>query len=241
MIKKNYPLLISTTFLLMFLTSCDFLKNCTKGSGEIIEKQLVISAFEQIELLGEYSVFLSQGKEQKITVKAQSNLVNLINTSVSRKRWEIKFNPCVETKEAIEIYIQVPDLTSISVKGSGKIIGDSIFNTNKLKLNIEGSGSIKMEVETKELSSKIDGSGDLNLSGKTKKHQIEVNGSGDVNAFELSSAEAEIEIKGSGDVKVDVSYALDASVNGSGDIYYKGSVKKINSSVDGSGRLNQAN
>lgn len=241
MIKKTTGFFIATSLLLTFLTSCNFFKDCTNGEGEVVEEQLEIATFEEIELIGDFDLYLSQGETQKISIKAQSNLIELMNTSVSRGKWKVDFDPCVNSMEAIEIYVQVPKLSKISVEGAGNIGGITTLNTNKIELSIEGSGTIELDLDTKELSSKIKGSGNLRLTGNTKKHQIEVNGSGDVNAFELSSAETDIEINGSGDVEVDVSYALSAKVNGSGDIYYKGSVKKINSNIDGSGKLNQAN
>ena len=48
-----------------------------------------------------------------------------------------------------------------------------------------------------------------------------------------------LSIDGIDDVKVNVSYALQVEINGSGDVYYKGNVKEISSEINGSGKLNQ--
>lgn len=233
----NYTLLIS---LALSLSSCQLFVSCEEGQGNLVKKEISLANFDEISIEGNYHVYLSQADTQKVYIKAHENLISLLNTEVKGSQWKIDFDPCVKSIEAIEFYVSVKSLKEINVEGSGKVIGENTLKSNQLVLNIDGSGDIQLDIDVKELESEINGSGDIQLSGKTKKHEIEVNGSGDIDAYELMSDNCEIEINGSGDVKVHVSYDLNAEVNGSGDIYYKGSVKNINSSINGSGNLNQA-
>lgn len=233
----NFTLLAVTA---ITLNSCQLFINCEEGQGNLVKKEVPIERFDEVTLEGSYQLYLIQGDSQKVYIQAQENLIPLLNTKVKRGHWEIYFDPCVKSSEAIEIFATVSALKQINIEGSGKVKGENTLKSNQLKLNIDGSGKMQLDLDVKELESEINGSGDISLSGKTKKHQIEVNGSGDMEAYDLMSDNCEIEINGSGDVKIYVSYDLKAEVNGSGDIYYKGSVKNINSSINGSGNLNQA-
>ncbi len=237
--KLNTSLVIALLAISNF--SCSLITNCTEGEGIAIEKEISIEHFDKIDLNGPYNVYLAQGEEQNVVVKTQPNLIDLINTDISRGKWKIDFKPCVQSDEEISIYITLPELTHLLINGSGSIYTTQQFKANKLALEINGSGDMELAIEVKELQTKIKGSGNLLISGITKKHKIDVDGSGDIDAFELESAESDININGSGDVKVDVSYSLNAKVNGSGDVYYKGSVKEIQSKINGSGQLKQAN
>lgn len=234
----SYSLLAITT---ITFSACQLFVNCEEGKGNIVKKEVAIENFNEITLEGNFHLYLSQGDSQSVYIQAYENLLPLLNKTVSRGHWKIDFDPCVESNKPIEIFATVNTLKQLNVEGSGKVKGETTIKSNQLSLNIDGSGEIQLDLDAKELESEINGSGDIQLSGITKKHQIEVNGSGDIEAFELKSDNCEIEINGSGDVKVYVSYDLNAEVNGSGDIYYKGNVKNINSSVNGSGNLNQAN
>lgn len=225
----------------LFNGSCQFLRNCEDGEGEITNQDVQIGSFNAIELSSNCTVYLSQSVNQKVSIKAQQNIISLLNTDVSRKKWDIGFDNCFNTNEVVEVHIAVPSLTEINLHGSGKIIGEEVFEENQMELNLNGSGSMDLNLNVKELISEVDGSGILKLKGYTKLHQIEINGSGDVAALDLSSNESTIEINGSGDAKVHVTYGLDVEVNGSGDVFYKGDVKSINSQINGSGSLIQSN
>lgn len=231
--------LLFTITLLITLSSCSFFQNCENGNGEVLEMEVAIEAFSSLKVSNNVNVFLEQSSEQKVTIKAQENLIKLLNTEVSGDTWSVKFDRCVKSEDPIEIYIQTKELDEININGSGSVISKSIFSNDGLDLSINGSGNIDMLLAVKELTSEISGSGSIRLTGNTKSHEVEIDGSGDIMALDLISDETEIEINGSGDAKINTSYALDVEINGSGDVYYKGNVKQISSDINGSGNLHQ--
>ena len=234
--------LASTLLVLISLNSSCFLINCVEGEGKIIEKKLKIETFNKLSLNGSHKVFLSQGNNQSVMIKAQENIIQLLNQEVSKGKWNIEFEQCVKTDESIEFYVTVVDLKELEIDGSGSIMGKTPIKTEELDLEVNGSGEMILDLfDVKELESEINGSGDLKLSGNAKDHIIEINGSGDVKAFDLKTDQSRIEINGSGDVDIHVSYELEAEINGSGDISYKGSVKNLNTEVNGSGDIKQLN
>lgn len=223
----------------LLVSSCGFIGNCLEGEGPVIIKELSLNDFNAIELHTPARVYLRQSDQQSVSIKAQQNIIDLLETEVENGSWIIRFERCPKTDQKIEIYIDVPTLTEIEIDGSGEIISKGIIESDELELTIEGSGSIQLELDVKELETEVNGSGDLMLSGKSKLHDIEINGSGDISAYDLLTDETKVEINGSGDVKVSVDYSLNVEINGSGDVYYKGSVKKIDSEINGSGKLHQ--
>ena len=231
--------LIAIVTVITGLSSCNFFENCLQGEGPIVEEVVSIDTFDEIELEQKAEVYLKQASEQKVTIEAPKNIIDLLLTEVNGGTWNIDFSRCPKTEEPIKVYIETNNIQEITIDGSGKIFSDGLIESDELVLSINGSGLIDLNLMVKELKTEISGSGDVNLIGETKLHKIEINGSGDIAAYDLISDESEIEINGSGNVKVNVSYALDADINGSGDVYYKGNVKEISSQVNGSGKLNQ--
>ena len=225
--------------LLLPLSACSFLGNCVEGEGEPITKEIKIDQFNKIELSSIGKVYLKQADEQKVTISAQENIIALLETKVKGDEWDIEFERCVKSEHPIEIYIESPEINEIEIEGSGEVISKGTLEGDMMELSIDGSGTINLDLNVKELNSEINGAGDLKLKGTTKLHDIEINGSGDIAAYDLKSDESDIEINGSGDVKVNVSYSLKVEINGSGDVYYKGEVKEIKSDINGSGKLHQ--
>ena len=238
---KSILTAITLSAFLLTQTSCNFLQNCEEGIGEVVTKTLPIKKFSKLEISDNVKVFLNQSNEQKVIIKGQQNLIDLLKTEISGNEWDIEFSRCIKAEERIEIYIDVAELSDINIDGSGDISSKTVFSNDILELSINGSGSMDLILAVKELKSDISGSGDITLQGNTKLHEIEINGSGDVSAYDLISDDTEVEINGSGDVKVNVSYALEVDINGSGDVYYKGEVKDMKSNINGSGKLHQAN
>ncbi|MBL4708281.1 MAG: DUF2807 domain-containing protein [Flavobacteriales bacterium] len=237
---KTLLISLSILFSLLLLsTSCGFIGNSLEGQGPIVTKEVSLGSINAIELHSTARVYIRQSDIQSISIKAQQNIIDLLKTEVNDGKWIIDFKRCPKTDQKIEIYIDISKLTEAEIDGSGEIISKGLIKGDDLELNIEGSGSIKFELDVKELATEINGSGDLTLSGESKLHDIEINGSGDISAYDLMTNETKVEINGSGDVKVNVDYSLDVEINGSGDVYYTGSVKMINSEINGSGKLHR--
>jgi hypothetical protein len=236
----NLKMLYTSTFISLLFSSCLFWGNCEDGEGPLVEKKIKVEKFNQLTLSGSHLVYLSQGETQEVSIKAQENIIQLLNTTAEGGKWIIDFEKCIKVKEKVEFYVTVTDLKEIEIDGSGSIIGRTTLTADELELEVNGSGEIVIDLaEVKELESEINGSGDLNLSGNAKDHEMEINGSGDIKAFDLKTDKSSIEINGSGDVDVNVSFELKAEINGSGDVSYKGDVKNINTEVNGSGDINQ--
>ena len=70
---------------------------------------------------------------------------------------------------------------------------------------------------------------------------IHISGSGDIDTENLQAEKVNIIISGSGDCRVHVIDQLVAKTSGSGDIYYKGTPKMLDSRASGSGSIKTIN
>ena len=89
--------LIKLSFSLLFIALFSVLSfgqnwgNGVKGKGEIVSKELNLSKFTGVELSTSGDVILTKGSTQKVRVEGQQNIIDLINTEVSRGTWDIEF------------------------------------------------------------------------------------------------------------------------------------------------------
>jgi len=212
---------------------------CIEPEGQLVKQELDISYFNSIRVSSAATVVISQGENQEVSVSAPENYLALLNKEVDDQEWDISFERCLSQGQEIEIYITIEDLEEAEIAGSGIIIGEGMFSGDELELEISGSGSIRMELNYKEVDLGIHGSGDIDLEGETKELDISVNGSGDISANGLISDDTKVRINGSGDARVFANEKLDVVVNGSGSVYYGGSPRDISSTFNGSGELIQ--
>lgn len=239
---KN-PILVLASLLVLSLVTCNFINpwgNCEEGSGELVEQVIELPPFNEFELEGSSQVILRQADQQKVTIKAQQNIIDLLEREVEDDEWEISFKKCIKNYKEIVITIESPAIRSMEVKGSGDIRTQGTFKAKEMELEIAGSGSITATLEVNSLECDIAGSGDMKLAGSSNEQHIKINGSGDVNAFDLKSNTSIIKINGSGDVKVHADEKIEVKINGSGDVHYKGNATELKQSINGSGSLSKA-
>jgi hypothetical protein len=212
-----------------------------RGSGTVISESRQVPEFRELRLEGRGKVALSKGSRSSVEVTTDDNILPSIETEVrngkliiSQKKW-MNLRPTT-----LNFAITIKDLAGISIAGSGDIIGNEEFNSDRLYTDIAGSGDIAIKVSADRLESSISGSGSISLSGSAHSHDARITGSGDVDAFELQARDSSVVITGSGNCRIRVSDRLQAKITGSGDVLYKGD-PRISQSITGSGKVKDRN
>ena len=179
-------------------------------------------------------------------MKGESNLLEYIKTEVKDGKLVIKVRKGVNLrpsswKKGMGIYITVPvkDISSVTLSGSGDIVGKTTLKADQFKTSMSGSGDISLSIEANKVEATMSGSGDINLDGRTKDLNVQISGSGDIKAYDLEADYVSAQVSGSADVKVTANEVLKARVSGSGDISYRGNPKKIDSKTSGSGDISK--
>lgn len=190
-----------------------------KGSGQIRSETRALADFDSIELEDSSDLQIMIGDRFAVTVTADDNLLPLIGTEVHGHRLSIGPKGSYRTRHSPKIAIQLPRLQALQISGSGDVdIGG--LNDGALKLAIDGSGDIKAR-------------------GAVDQLTLSIQGSGDINADAVTADRVDVEIDGSGDATVFAAKALNAVINGSGDITYRGSGAVVQQTVHGSGEVHK--
>lgn len=208
-----------------------------KGNGNVITKTRTTSNYDGIGIGGNFDVKLIKGKEGKITIKGEENLIPYIVTEVSGNTLKVKYkkNFNVKNTKRITITITYSEIDKVSLGGSGNITNEGILKSDDFKVSLGGSGNITLNINADEVKSSIGGSGNIKLEGKSNEFVCSIAGSGSIKAYELQTNILKATIAGSGSIKSTVKNKIKAKVVGSGSIYYKGNPTHIDSKSVGSG------
>jgi hypothetical protein len=181
-------------------------------------------------------VTLVRAEVQKVEIKTDENILPLIKTEVKGDLLEISHENYNLRPTTLEIQLSMKRLRGVTISGSGDVSGQSAFEADEFRAEINGSGKMDLAVVASRLATQINGSGSMALTGKADEHQAKINGSGSIRAFGLESKKASISIAGSGDCSLCTSEFLTASISGSGDVIYTGS-PRVESRVKGTGSV----
>ena len=229
-----------------------------RGNHKMVTETRTTSDYDGIGVAGSFDVKLVEGKEGKITINAEENLIPYIITEVDNNTLKIKWKKgySISTNKHILVTVPFKSISKVSLAGSGDVYTDNAtITSDNLKASLSGSGDIRLDVKTgkleariagsgdieltgitDDLSASIAGSGDIELTGITDDLSASIAGSGDVKSYDLLAKNGDLRISGSGGIKANVSDMLKVSIAGSGDVTYKGNPKE-DVRISGSGSV----
>lgn len=192
-----------------------------------VTRALKVDKFEKIALVGSVDVKYVQGDSLSVIAKGNEKDVSRLDATSDGSTLYIRYkknsgvNINVGSGAAV-VYVTSPDITAVSVKGSGDFHSKGRVDTDNMIISVKGSGDVSFD--------------DLICDALN----VSVYGSGDVEMKKVTTAMAGLETMGSGDISVnfDNSGVVESSVYGSGDISLKGTVRSEKHVVKGSGDVN---
>lgn len=207
-----------------------------KGNGNVTTVTRTIDDFDKVSIGGSFDVNLVAGKEGKITIEGEENVIPFIETEVKGNKLKIQFkeNTNIRTTRRLLVTVPFEDIEAISLGGSGNVKVEKIIKASEVALSLGGSGNIIAQINSDETKASIGGSGNIKLKGTSNNLKCSIAGSGSVKAYNLETENLKASIAGSGSVQATVKTKIKASIVGSGSVYYKGN-PKIDTSTIGSG------
>lgn len=240
-INKLLAILICNSLL---LSGCYKLDSwpAISGDGPMVRDTYQMGYFDGVQVDVNAFVEISQGSETSVEILGQENILDILDVRIVNNVLVISFDVNVWKYEKLQIDIEVPDLNLASSMGSADIFMITPLVTENLTIDIFGSGTTVIpELTASKLTSRIHGSGNVEVGGSVESEQVSINGSGSFYAFELFSSEAKVNIFGSGNGSIFVSNSLDASIHGSGSVFFKGNPQVSKTAVFGSGKVVKVN
>lgn len=216
-----------------------------KGSGRVVEERRDVGHFGAVHVTGPIDVELRAGERDSVTVRADDNILALIETRIGgdeRAVLEIGVVPgaSFRTARSPRVIVEFRALSELVMRGSGDVRADRLA-ADDFALSMSGSGDARIErLHARRFAAVLAGSGDLVVrGGRAWQQAYRLSGSGDVSAGRLEGRDVQVAIGGSGDASVYASGTLQATIDGSGDVVYRGT-PDITRQVRGSGTVRKA-
>ena len=238
--NRILKLSLSVIVILLFLTNCDAQKyGKIKGDGNVINETREVGNFDKMGVSGSFDINLVKGKEGKIEIKIEKNLLPYLVTEVENGNLKIKWKKGtnISTHRGVQLTVYFESIEGVAMSGSGDIVSKDVIKADNFDVAVSGSGDISLVLEVNSTEARVSGSGDLDFKGSSGEFSARVSGSGDIAAYDLKTNTADVRISGSGGMTLSVSDKLYARISGSGSVKYKGKPKIEDIKVSGSGKV----
>jgi hypothetical protein len=210
------------------------------GSGVLVQQDRSVSGFTAVSLVGVGTVRIEEGTQEALTVEAESNLLQYIQTEVQGGVLIIRTAPGVDINptQPIQFFVTVVSLNRVVLEGVGDIELSGL-STERLTLELTGVGGIFCTaLDAEVLNVRLSGVGDVTVSGQVVRQTATLSGVGNYQARNLASDRATLQLNGSGSATVRVRSRLTATITGSGSVFYIGSPALV-VTITGSGTVEQ--
>jgi hypothetical protein len=245
--KKSIQLFVYGAFLISTIGTAQWSsndKNKIKGNGAVVSDTRTTADYDAIKISGSFDVDLVAGKEGKIILKGEENLLSAVKVVVEDNTLKIYVEKSANIRPSlgkkIQITIPFEKISEVSLTGSGDVQSKDTIKNDKFLAKLSGTGNFNLAVDSNNLELSLSGSGNVHLKGNTDNFTTKLSGSGDVDASNLKSKNVDANVSGSGNSRVNCNESLTARVSGSGDIKYTGNPEKRDVKVSGSGNISKA-
>ena len=246
---------ISVWIVLMLLSVAGVKAQTVTPSKKYITQEVKNAGnFSAIKVLGSPDVEYRQSNHSKTTVSiyGSDNLVDLLEVNTVNGVLHVNIKKGVNIhggERRLKVIASSPSLAQVDIQGSSDVSLKGTIKGTNIRLNIIGSGDIDAEnlnytdisvavkgsgdvvlknIKVDNVNALVAGSGDIDMKGTAQRAILTVNGSGDISAGNLVATNVTATVSGSGDIECYASKQLNARVNGSGEIEYKGKPSVVN-------------
>lgn len=205
-------------------TAFDILGERIDGNGNVVKQDREVGDFDQLELEGVFDVYIQQGDKPGVTIEADENLIELIQTEVSDGELEIDMDDDVEIDEYTElnVYVTVVDLRDLEIESVGDVETMGVLKLGDIKLDIEGVGDVFLELECNSIDAEVESVGNVDLKGSANRMIMDNSSVGNVDASKLTVGDLELDHNGVGNVEVHGTDKLIIYSSAVGNVYYQG-------------------
>ncbi len=208
----------------------------------IIKETRQVRDFNRVSFGVAGNLYINIGPEFRLVIEGDKRILSEIETEVNGGKLVIKnddwhFN--FGDSERVTVNLTMPEITGLGVSGSGVAEIMDRIESDELSLSVSGSGKlIGTGISADELKCSISGSGDIILRGEgsVDNGDISISGSGGYEGESTEIDHLKVGVSGSGSCDCKAGDSLEASISGSGNVTYSGR-PRVNARVSGSGHV----
>jgi len=227
LLRKHFRLLV----LSFIIISCnnENAGDCIQTEGDIIEKTITITSFEEIIVNENIELYIVDNNESKIIIEGGKNLITDIDLKVTNNSLEItNNNTCFFTRgfKTIKVYVYASNITTIRNSSNLPVYSIGVLNYPSIHLISENylsdylnSGDFNLEVNTTSLSITANGSSNYIISGVSTN--LNINFAGENPRFEgedLITQNATLFARSTNDIIIHTTDEINGNLYSTGDV-----------------------
>ncbi len=208
------------TFVAVLLLSSGCYAGILRGSGHVVTERREVAEFDGVDVGAAIRVTVEIGPRGPIEVRADDNVLPLVETSVEGGRLHIGMKPVVGFKgeTEIEVHVRAPAIRYLGASGAAEIVAD-VQRGDGLEIEASGAARVRVKgIDVAQLDASGSGGSEIELTGAAQKANLEMSGATRVVAAKLEAREVSVQASGGSRGQVRASDTIRGQVSGASNL-----------------------
>ncbi len=211
--------------LALFVSSCVFngnFSNGKKGNGLVIEDtRETPEEFTEVSAAEGLEVYITQSNKTSILVKADENIIDLINTDIKNGKLYIHTSENIGSATK-KIHISLPIITQLKSSSGANLIAENTIEADNIELNASSGANVKLDVTANKVSITTSSGANIRVSGNTSYLATNASSGAQIKANKLITKTCNAKASSGSGITVNVLDILNANASSGGNISYTG-------------------
>jgi len=220
--KLKTKILALLAFSVIFSTSCIFMGPSLKGNGNIVEETRKVREFDEIKVSRGMNVYISQGNETKIVVKADENLLDAIETRIEGNTLKVTAKQNIRRATTKKVYVTTPNISKIRSSAGSNVFSETALKSEELNLASSAGSNMKLEVIADKLTASVSSGSNMKLEGKVKSFSGKASSGSNLKAEEMNTKNCKVDVSSGANIWITAKNNFEAHASSGGNIFYYG-------------------
>jgi hypothetical protein len=157
--------------------------NSVGGSGNVVSRQIEVSAFSRLEVSASFTATVSVGDAEAVTVRIDDNLVDTLDVHVSGDTLHVGLRSGTSVMNAtLEADVTVRSLSAIDVSGAAAVTLADPLTADAFSVVASGASRLTGALEIGDGRMELSGASDVELSGSATTFTVTLSGASSLSA-----------------------------------------------------------
>jgi hypothetical protein len=224
---------------MMLLLTAGFTKaNAAEGyQDNDLTRTYDIESFNELFLEGAFKVYLIQGNENSLEVRASdSGAFDYLNIDNRNGRLHLHVDREPFDFSRVTLYLTFKNFERLKIEGGIKLQTRGYLDLDDFMVDVEGGAKMEVHAKARNIGIRTEGGVMFELDGVAESLDVKITGAGHVDADELKTKDVTFFIEGVGTGSVYATETLNATIKGVGKIKYRGN-PQLTEFIDGLGSV----
>jgi hypothetical protein len=218
---KKAAIVLTVIFISAILGSCIFFGS-VEGNRKVVEQTRDLGQFDKISVTRGMNVYISNGSSTKVVIKADENLLDVIETTVADGTLKVSCNKIIRKAESNKVFVTVTNLQLLKTTTGSNVFSEDTLQFQTLNIKSTAGSNVKLALKAGELNvSAVTGS-NIFLNGTAKSLTVKANSGANVKAGDLMAENCFVKASSGANIWINVQKLLEVNVSSGGNLYYSG-------------------